>query len=227
MLLGETEQGAPRPPYPPRQDHRPCTLSAKNKTDPQTVFRMLLEGNGMSAHGRYENVEKSRSGKYTFLPVFSHFPRMQSIRPAVFHTAQPVGGRQWRIQLAKKQSSSAKGFLRGPQCGHPIRKVTVFLLQRGFCVAAVPHPIRKNTFVLCKSMRACYIVSPGNCLCETDCYFRKTGAGTMSLLGCGAKPRMVPHASPGNCMEDTDCYFRRKGAGLMTLLGPGHCPGVG
>ena len=73
---------------------------------------MLLEGNGTRAHGRNENVEKSRSGKYTFLPIFSHFPRMQSIRPAVFHTAQPVGGRQCRSQFAILQSAFANEFLR-------------------------------------------------------------------------------------------------------------------
>ncbi len=48
-----------RPPYPRQQGHQPYTRSAKNKTDTQTVFRMLLEGNGMSAHGRYENEKKS------------------------------------------------------------------------------------------------------------------------------------------------------------------------
>ncbi|MBR6809113.1 MAG: hypothetical protein IKM64_02430, partial [Clostridia bacterium] len=47
----------------------------------------------------------------TFLPVFSHFPRMQSIRLAVFHTAQPVV-RQCRSQLAKLPPLSVKGFLR-------------------------------------------------------------------------------------------------------------------
>ena len=76
------------------------------------VFPHVTWGTGTRAHGRYENVEKSRSGKYTFLPVFSHFPRMHSIRPAVFHTAQPVARRQCRSQLAKSQCSFAKGFLR-------------------------------------------------------------------------------------------------------------------
>ena len=121
---------------------------------------------------------------------------MQSIRSAVFHTAQPVGA----SAATNSQSHNvpfAKGFLRGPQCG---------------------HPIRKNTFVLCKSMCACYFVSPGHCLQHTDCQFRRMGAGTMSLLGGGARPRMVPQAPPGNRMKDTDCYFRRMGAGSMTLL---------
>ena len=90
-----------RPPYPRQQGHRPCTLPAMEETYRTNFFPHDNLGNGKRAHGRNENVEKSRSGKYTFLPVFSHFPRMHSIRPAVFHTAQPVV-RQCRSQLAKK-----------------------------------------------------------------------------------------------------------------------------
>ncbi|MBR6809261.1 MAG: hypothetical protein IKM64_03170, partial [Clostridia bacterium] len=43
----------------------------------------------------------------TFLPVFSRFPRMHSIRQAVFH--RPARGRQCRSQLAKSQYSFCKG----------------------------------------------------------------------------------------------------------------------
>ncbi len=224
MLLGETEQGAPRPPYPPRQGHRPCTRSAKNKTDPQTVFRMLLEGNGMSAHGRNENVEKSRSGKYTFLPVFPHFHGKQTLRPAVFHTAQPVGGRQWRIQLAKKQSTSAKGFLRGG-CAASNSQSHNVPFAKGFLRVAVAHPIRKNTFVLGKSMCACCFVSPGHCSCVENCYFRLRVKGRCPLWGAGAKPRTAPQSPPGHYLYNMNFCFRKMGAGTMSLLGPGQCPG--
>ena len=44
---------------------------------------------------------------------------------------------------------------------------------------------------ICENVCACFFVSPGNYLCDTNCYFRRKGAGTMSLLGCGVKPRIV------------------------------------
>ena len=56
--------------------------------------------------------------------TFYHFLRMHGIRLAVFY--RPA---------------------RGPQCGHPTRKVTIILLQKGFCVAAVPQPTRKVSIV--------------------------------------------------------------------------------
>jgi hypothetical protein len=53
------------------------------------------------AHGRNENEEKSRSGKFTFLPVFSHFPRMQQ-RPVGGVSHRPARGRQCRSQFSKQ-----------------------------------------------------------------------------------------------------------------------------
>ena len=107
----KTGQGPVRPPYPRQQGHRPCTLPAKKKISFTFCFPHVTWGTETRAHGRNENVEKSRSGKYTFLPVFSHFPRMQSIRSAVLHTAQPVA-RSAGNQFANAQSSFMKGFLR-------------------------------------------------------------------------------------------------------------------
>ncbi|MBR6810132.1 MAG: hypothetical protein IKM64_07595, partial [Clostridia bacterium] len=45
--------------------------------------------------------------------------------------------------------SFAKGFLRGAS-GASSSQRNNLPLQWGFCVAAVPHPIRKNTFVSAK-----------------------------------------------------------------------------
>ena len=170
----------------------------------------------MSAHGRNENVEKSRSGKYTFLPVFSHFPRMHSIRPAVFHTAQPVGGRQWLIQLAKKQSPSAKGFLRGPQCGHPIRKVSIVHLRKIVCVVLCFTGKLYERYSLLHPE-----TGPGHCPGP------EKGAGTMSLLGVeGAKPRTSPQAPPGNCLFDANCQFWKwvQGTALVRKWNQEQCP---
>ncbi|MBR6810378.1 MAG: hypothetical protein IKM64_08860, partial [Clostridia bacterium] len=49
--------------------------------------------NGKRAHGRYENEEKAGGeSKLSLTAYFFRFPRMHSIRLAVFYTAQPVGG---------------------------------------------------------------------------------------------------------------------------------------
>ena len=56
---------------------------------------------------------------------------MHSIRPAVFHTAQPVGGRQWRIQLAKIQSSSANERVRVSLFHRDIVRVLKIVISGG------------------------------------------------------------------------------------------------
>ena len=125
-------------------------------------------GNGKKDHGRNENVEKSRSGQYTFLSFFSHFPGCKASGWRC-STAQPVArsaGTQFaslqsficksmsawcqcRSQLAKLPSLSAKGFLR-VAVAHPIRKFADFHLRKHVCVAPVAHPARKNTIFLCE-----------------------------------------------------------------------------
>ena len=93
---------------------------------------------------------------------FSRFPRMQSIRPAVFHTASP-----WPAVRAPNSQKCNLPLQRGfcvaavPQ---PACKVTILISEGVSAWAAVSHPIRKNTFVLCKSTCARFSVSPGNCL---------------------------------------------------------------
>ena len=70
VAWGTVRQGPVRPPYPRQQGHRPCTLPAMEETYRTYFFPHETSGNGMSAHGRNENVEKSRSGRFPFLPVF-------------------------------------------------------------------------------------------------------------------------------------------------------------
>ena len=184
-------------------------------------------------------------------------------------TREPTGAMKTKKRAAERMYSLTASFLSfSPDAQHPVggvpppspwaavpqptRKVTMFLLQRGFCVArstgtqfakmqssfakgflrvAVAHPIRKNTFVLCKSMCACYFVSPGHCSCVENCYFRYWVKGQCPLWGAGAKPRMVPHAAPGNCLSDKNCCIRNRvqGTALVqgrspSILSPGSIP---
>ena len=73
---------------------------------------------------------------------------------------------------------------------------------------------------ICENVCARFSISPGNCLCETDCQFRLWVKGRCPLWGAGAKPRRSPQASPGNCLFDTNCHFRRKGAGVKPRMVP-------
>ena len=154
--LVDDQAGDCSSPVPLRQGDSPCTLSAMTETAYTICFPHVGWETKENAHttGRPTGAMKmkKKAGQESILSCrfFLIFPGCKSIRTAVFHTAQPVGG----SAAANSQSHNvpfAKGFLR----------------------VAVAHPIRKNTFVLGKSMCACYFVSPGNCLCETDCYFRK------------------------------------------------------
>ena len=139
-------------------------------------------GNGKRAHGRYENVEKSRSGKYTFLPVFSHFPRMQSIRSAVFHTASPWAG--------------ASGAANSQSFNHSLRKcVCVFLCSIGtmFARYILQYPVLGQgamPLVGCRGEAPQVSSSTTGKLYERYSLLHpELGAGTMSLLGVeGAKP---------------------------------------
>ena len=96
------------------------------------VFPHVTWRTGTRAHGRYENEKRAAERMHSLTASFYRFPRMHSIRPAVFHTAQPVA-RSAGNQFANAQSSFVKGFLR----------------------AAVPHPICKVSTFLCKSVCAC------------------------------------------------------------------------
>ncbi len=189
-------QGASRPLYPHGRGIPPAPVLRRGRLFEQTSFRMWLGETEREPTGAMKTMKKGWQGKRAFPPAFFLFsPDAKHPVGGVSHR-QPVGGRQWRIQLAKRPSLSAKGFLR----------------------VAVAHPIRKNTFVLCKSMCACYFVSPGHCSCVENYYFRLRVKGRCPLWGAGVKPRMVPLAPPGNRMKNTDCYFRKKGQGAMPLV---------
>ncbi len=161
-----------RPPYPRQQGHRPCTQSATRKTERSNFFPHGAWGNGKRAHGRNENVEKSRSGKCELsCRFFLIFPGCRPPARRCFTPPSPWAGASGASSSQRNNLPLQRGFcvaaVRAPnsqKCNLP--------LQRGFCVAAVPHPIRKNTFVRCKSMCACYFVSPEHCLQDTHCNIR-------------------------------------------------------
>ncbi|MBR6810342.1 MAG: hypothetical protein IKM64_08680, partial [Clostridia bacterium] len=69
---------------------------------------------------------------------FSFSPDAQHPVGGVSHR-QPVGGRQCRSQLAKKQSTSAKGFLRGGSAAASLQSYHPYQ-RRGFCVGGCVTP---------------------------------------------------------------------------------------
>ena len=184
MLLGGTMgQGPMRPPYPRKRGRGLCAPRSPGSRGIapapilryrrllfQTSFRMLLEETEREPTGAMKTKKRAAERMHSLTASFCRFPRMHSIRSAVFHTAQPVGG--------SAAASSQRNNLP---------------LQRGFCVAPVAHPICKETIFLCKRMCACYFAAPGNCLFDMNCSFRKKGQGAMPLVGCrGEAPQVSP-----------------------------------
>jgi len=117
-----------------------------------------------------------------------HFPAgFFSFSPDAQH---PVGGASHRQPVGGSAAANsqihnvpfAKGFLR-VAVPHPARKETIYLCKGVSAWVAVAHPIRKNTFVLGKNMCACCSAPPGNRMKNTDCYFRRMGAGSMDPAG--------------------------------------------
>ena len=98
----------------PRQGYHPCTRSAMNNMIEQGCFRMKGEETKNSTTGATKTI-KIADGKMNFPSAYFF------IFPGCFASgwrrsaAQPVA-RSAGIQLAKKQSTSAKGFLRGWLC---------------------------------------------------------------------------------------------------------------
>ena len=244
MLLGETEQGAPRPHTPRGRAISPAPFLRRRKLFPPSSFRTKLWDPKREPTGAMKMQKKAGQESTLSCRFFLIFPGCKASGRRCF--TPPARGwlchtqfaksqlafckgvsawRQWRIQLAKIQSSSAKGFLRGGSAAANSQSHNV-PFAKGFLRVAVAHPIRKNTFVLCKSMCACYVVSPGHCSCVENCYFRYWVKGQCPLWGAGAKPRMVPHAPPRNCMKDTVCCIRNwvQGTALVSLLGCGVKP---
>ena len=104
----------------------------------QLLFACWLGNEGKcaydrKAHGRNENEEKSRSGKFTFLPVFSHFPRMQK-HPAGGVSHRPARGRRCRSQFSKFSSSFCKRVSAWCQCPSQFIKEQRAFFQSGFCL---------------------------------------------------------------------------------------------
>ena len=138
-----------QPPYPRQQGHRPCTLPAMEETYRTNFFPHDNLGNGKRAHGRNENKEKAGRESLLSPPAFFYcFPRMQK---------HPDGGVSHRPA-------------RGPQCG---------------------QPTRKNTIFLCEGMCACCFAAPEHCLKNTYCNIWYRVKGQCPLWGAGVKPRMV------------------------------------
>ena len=194
--LGKRSRGllAPRPPT--RGIAPGPFLRCRRLTFPNYFPHVAWE-NGKKAHGRNENVEKSRSGKYTFLPVFSHFPRMQSIRPAVFH--RPARGRA--------------------PVAHPARKATI-LISEGVSACSCGAPNSQKHIRSLQKYVYMLLCFTGTLLATYRLPVPAPGQGAMPLVGVeGAKPLYGSPSTTGKLYERYSL--------LHPELGPGHCPGGG
>ena len=144
------------------------------------------------AHGRNENEEKSRSGKFTFLPVFSHFPRMQSIRSAVFHTAQPVA-RSAGSQFAKQQLLFFKGVSAWRRCHSQVAKLQSTFFKRISAWRRCRSQLAKHLLFFCEQVCACCFTAPAHCLQNEDC---KSGTGSRGNAPCGVGRGNAPPSFP-------------------------------
>ncbi len=147
MQLTEAGDYAPLCPDVGRGLRAPCTPTAGVSPlhpvcDTQFYLTRLFPHEGWGDekeqhHGHNENEKRAVERIHSLTASFFRFPRMLCIRLAAFRR-RPVGGRQWRIQLAKLQSSFARGisacFLEGIRqslrpCGPaPFTQVSLFLL---------------------------------------------------------------------------------------------------
>ena len=142
---GTDEQGPMRPPYPRQQGDSPCTRSAIQKAAFPNIFPHVAWGTKLSPRALRKR-RKSRWRKLAFSPGL-----FLSFSPDAQH---PVGGVPPPSPWAAVP--------------HPTRKVTIFLLQRGFCVCSAGIQLAKLQSFFCKNVCACCSVSPANCSYETN-----------------------------------------------------------
>ena len=137
--------------------------------------------------------EKAR---FLLRPFSIVFPGCKSIRPAVFHTAQPVACSA-ASQFAKRQSSFRKRFSAWRKCRSQLAKT-----QSSFAKACVRVALQ-HRHIACKI------------------HIAISGTGSRGDAPCGGgggkAPPWSPQASPGNCLFDTNCHVRRKGTGRISL----------
>ena len=198
MLLGETKQGPMRPPYPGSRAISPAPFLRWKKHIVHTSFRMKLKITEREPTGAMKMKKKAGQESLLSCRFFLIFPGCKASGRRCFTPPSPWAG----------------------ACGASSSQRNNLPLQRGFCVAAVPQPIRKYTIFICESMCACCSVSPEHCLCYMNCCFRKKGQGATPLVGCGVKPRIVSPRNTGKLYERYSLLLPEKGCRVNDPAGP-------
>ena len=120
MLLGETEQGAPRPPYPPKTRQGPmrppypgsraigpAPFLRWRKHIVQTSFRMIIWGTEKEPTGAMKTKKRAAERMHSLTASFLSFsPDAKHPVGGVSH--RPARGWLCRTQFAKTHSFSAK-----------------------------------------------------------------------------------------------------------------------
>ena len=105
------------------------------------------------------------------------------------NTREPTGSMKTKKRAAERMHSLTASFLSfSPDAKHPVGGVS----HRQPVARSAGIQLAKFQSFICENLCACCTVPPGNCLCDKKSRFRKMGAGSMTLLGCGAKPHRFP-----------------------------------
>ena len=143
------------PQFHSHQGHCPWTHFATHNRINQSIFRMLIEETKTEPTGAMKTKKRAAERMHSLTASFLSFS------PDAKH---PVGGVPHRQPVGSSAAANSQS--------HNVP------FAKGFLRVAVPHPIRKNTFVLCKNMCAWCSASPGNCMKDTVCCIRKRVQGT-------------------------------------------------
>ena len=146
------------------------------------------------AHGHYENIEKSRPGKLAFPPIFFHvFPGCTASGWRCFTPPSPWAGASGASNSQSFNRSFAKICVRDA----PFHRETV-------CVKLIANSgFGSRGDAPCgggggKAPPWSPHAPPGNRMKNTDCYFRRMGAGTFVPAGSRVLPWCrgeAPHGS--------------------------------
>ena len=132
-LWNKTRSGACAAPVPRTRGIAPGPNLRRRRLLLHSSFRMLLGRTGREPTGAMKTKKRAAERMHSLTASFLSFSP-DAKHPAVGVSHRPTRGWLCHTQFAKMQSSFAKGFLRGPQCGHPIRKVSIVHLRKIVCV---------------------------------------------------------------------------------------------
>ena len=173
MLLEERPSRGLRSPRTPTRGIAPGPFLRRRKLFLPSSFRMKLKDPKREPTGAMKTKKKPVE-KACFLSrlISFVFPGCTASGRRCFTPPSPWAGASGASSSQRNNLPLQRGFCVAA-VPHPTRKVSIAFFQRGFCVAAVPHPTRKHSIILCERVCACYAFSPGICLFDANCNFRK------------------------------------------------------